>query len=89
MQAGLAAKDPVAFVAGEQRKLLVAEGKPFVFVNVVLSDSQAFVPVLDMVRALWLFMSPSPQFGNTFHYAGGVTSINVCRLTFSLLPLPL
>jgi hypothetical protein len=51
-QAGLAAKDPVAFVAGEQRKLLVAEGKPFVFVNVVLSDSQAFLPVLDMVRAL-------------------------------------
>lgn len=53
-QAGLAAKDPVAFVAGEQRKLLVAEGKPFVFVNVVLSDSQAFVPVLDMVRSLQL-----------------------------------
>jgi hypothetical protein len=52
VQAGLAAKDPVAFVAGERQKLLVAEGKPFVFVNVVLSDSQAFVPVLDMVRAL-------------------------------------
>lgn len=50
LQAGLAVNDPVAFVAGEQRNLLLKEGKPFVFVNVVLSDSQAFVPVLDMVR---------------------------------------
>lgn len=50
LQADLAAHDPVAFVAGQQRGLLAEDGKPFVYVNVVLSDSQLFVPVLDMVR---------------------------------------
>jgi len=40
----------VAFVAGQQRGLLLEDGKAFVYVNVVLSDSQLFVPVLDMVR---------------------------------------
>lgn len=49
----------MAFVAGEKRNLLLKEGKPFVFVNVVLSDSQAFVPVLDMVRFSRIAVAPT------------------------------
>lgn len=61
------AKDPVAFVAGEQRDLLLKDGKPFVYVNVVLSNSQAFVPVLDMVRFLRMPLQDEPGLLQELH----------------------
>lgn len=45
----LAKKDPVAFVAGTESVPPPPTGAPWVYVNVVLTASQAFVPVLDMV----------------------------------------